>query len=416
VLGKEREAGLALVHNMDALPIPNFDEYFEQLKDTQIAKKISPALLLETSRGCWWGEVSRCTFCGLSAGTIGFRSKSPDRAFDEIDYMSKKHDSTLFELVDNIMDMKYFDTLLPRVADDPRPFRFFYEIKTNLKRDQVEMLDRAGVKWIQPGIEGLNDKLLKIMLKGNNACHGIRLLKWSRQFGIYVMWNYLCDAPGELDEWHKDEIDLIPLLTHLQAPWNAGTSIRFDRFARYTIKADEYQLELEPCDSYQHIYPLQGEALRDQAYFFYNKNKTVINNGEPQPYMDQLKARMEQWRELFYERTDKGLTENPSASAPELRLTRPDANTIVLEDTRPCAVQPRWELTGLQRVVYDACDAGETLRAITTTVHACGHEQVTEGDVQGILDEFVAAKTAVFISSRYLSLGVEAPYKDYEAV
>jgi ribosomal peptide maturation radical SAM protein 1 len=165
-LGIDRPAGLELIHDMNRLPLPVFDDYFEEIVATGLDKKIAPALILETSRGCWWGERSKCTFCGLSAGTIGFRAKSPELAYQEIDQLYNKHHIRYFELVDNIMDNKYYDTLLPRLAEDGRDFRFFYEIKSNVSRKQVQQLADAGIVWIQPGIEGLNDRCLKLMKKG----------------------------------------------------------------------------------------------------------------------------------------------------------------------------------------------------------------------------------------------------------
>jgi len=405
-LGKNRPVGLAVTYTMNDLPLPEFDDYFAALQDSPHQNQINPALILETSRGCWWGEKSRCTFCGLSAGTIGFRSKSGDKAYQEIDTMANQFNMYRFELVDNIMDMAYFDTLLPRLAKDPRPFRFFYEIKTNLTHKQVECLADAGVLWIQPGIEGLNDRLLKLMKKGNNACHGIRLLKWSRQYGIYVMWNYLCDAPGEIDDWHTEELTYIPLLAHLQAPWNAGTRIRYDRFAAYTVEAEDYKLELEPCPAYRYIYPLDEEQLRDQAYYFFNKNQSLINDGKPQPVMENLKSLMATWRELYYAHSEKGLSDQPAATAPELRMTRPDPDTIHLMDTRPCAVAAEHTLSGIHRLVYDICDAGEVLHAVVSKLQQAGYPDMDNAQAQALLDERIASKTLMKVSGRYLSLGL----------
>ena len=49
------------------------------------AAGVTPTLLIETARGCWWGERSHCTFCGLNGATMAFRSKTPERVLAEID-------------------------------------------------------------------------------------------------------------------------------------------------------------------------------------------------------------------------------------------------------------------------------------------------------------------------------------------
>ena len=41
-------------------------------------------LFFETSRGCWWGQIHHCLFCGLNGDTIAYRSKSPGRAVEEL--------------------------------------------------------------------------------------------------------------------------------------------------------------------------------------------------------------------------------------------------------------------------------------------------------------------------------------------
>jgi magnesium-protoporphyrin IX monomethyl ester (oxidative) cyclase len=62
--------------DLDGLPYPTFDDYFAQLRTTSFAKRVLPALVMETSRGCWWGAKHHCTFCGLNAEGMAFRSKS----------------------------------------------------------------------------------------------------------------------------------------------------------------------------------------------------------------------------------------------------------------------------------------------------------------------------------------------------
>src|SRR5262249_25633328 len=67
------------VETMDELPVPDFDDYFEALARHRDLGIKNPRLLIETSRGCWYGMKRHCTFCGLNGGGMKFRSKSPDR-------------------------------------------------------------------------------------------------------------------------------------------------------------------------------------------------------------------------------------------------------------------------------------------------------------------------------------------------
>lgn len=67
-----------------------------------------PTVLIETSRGCWWGDKSHCTFCGLNGATMAYRSKSGARAFEEMQQLSDQWQTDRIEVVDNILDMRYF--------------------------------------------------------------------------------------------------------------------------------------------------------------------------------------------------------------------------------------------------------------------------------------------------------------------
>ena len=67
------------------LPIPDYDDYFEELQGSLYRAAILPGLPVEMSRGCWWGQKSHCTFCGLNGGGMNYRSKAPEQVLEEID-------------------------------------------------------------------------------------------------------------------------------------------------------------------------------------------------------------------------------------------------------------------------------------------------------------------------------------------
>jgi ribosomal peptide maturation radical SAM protein 1 len=166
----------ALFGDLDSLPTPRFDDYFAALAASPLRTSVRPGLPLETSRGCWWGAVHQCTFCGLNGTSLGYRSKSPDRVLAELHKLQDRYQIGDFEAVDNILDMGYYKTLLPALADDGRQRRIFYEIKANLNRAQVQALVRAGVTWVQPGIESLHSDVLKLMDKGLQGWQNVQLL------------------------------------------------------------------------------------------------------------------------------------------------------------------------------------------------------------------------------------------------
>src|SRR6185369_4349598 len=192
---------------IDEVPTPNYDEYFDRLRKSGLYQKLAPKItvMFESARGCWWGEKMHCTFCGLNGSTMAFESKNPKLVADEIYRQAIRYQQVNFEAVDNIIDLKYMEELLPQLRDYRRAgldLNFFYETKANLKKKYVRLMRDAGIHRIQPGIESLSSAVLKLMRKGVTGLQNIRLLKWARQFNLKVHWNLLYGTPGEtLEEY-----------------------------------------------------------------------------------------------------------------------------------------------------------------------------------------------------------------------
>src|SRR5262249_17841841 len=112
---------------MDCVPLPSYDEYFARLDRASFAADIQDTVTLfyEGARGCWWGEKSQCTFCGISSLAMPFRSKSADRVVDEIFELAKRYQRLDFLIVDYIMDLRYLSEVLPRLRDAGCDLRLF---------------------------------------------------------------------------------------------------------------------------------------------------------------------------------------------------------------------------------------------------------------------------------------------------
>lgn len=277
-----REAGVSVVPartsdpvtGMDALPLPDFDDFFAQHAATEGAGAYPPAVVFETARGCWWGARQHCTFCGLNGVTMSFRAKSPARAFEELRHLVTRHACQDVANADNILDMRYFAGFLPRLAEAGLDLRIYYEVKANLKPWQIALLSRAGVKKIQAGIETLETGLLRLMRKGSTALLNVQVLKLAAEAGIYVEWLALRGFPGESAEQYRAIARLIPALAHLQPP-AAFLAARADRFSPYFRTPEAYGVTLEPLAAYRHIFAAGEPARARLAYHF------VMHGPEP---------------------------------------------------------------------------------------------------------------------------------------
>ncbi|KZR68139.1 RiPP maturation radical SAM C-methyltransferase [Prochlorococcus sp. MIT 1303] len=252
-----------LLTDLDLSPYPDFSDYFEQLEDCSFLVK--PGILLESSRGCWWGQRKQCTFCGLNGTSMSYRLKSPDHTLDMLKHTTAKYRIDKVFFVDNILSKSYLDDFIPRLH--PEQLSLFYEIKANVSESHIKTLAEGGVRFVQPGIESLSTHLLKLMRKGSSTLVNIKCLRLCREYGIRPNWSLLSSFPGEELKWYQDMIDLMPKLFHLRPP-DGIHPIRFDRFSPYVDNPKEWKLNLNPSDAYQYIYPPYQDSHVDIARFF----------------------------------------------------------------------------------------------------------------------------------------------------
>jgi len=252
---------------MDQVPRPRFDDYFTAIAAGPVREYLEPKLVHEAARGCWWGMLKHCTFCGLNGSTMEFRSKPPERVFAEIADDVTRHQVLDVVMVDNIMDTDYIGTLLPQLADADWDLRLHYEVKSNLRRDHVRALAEAGVVHIQPGIESLSTRVLKIMAKGVDSITNVRLLRDCEELRVTTPWNLLYGFPGEEPDDYLPLLAQIPNLFHLQ-PARVATRIALERFSPYHQRPELGFGLRRPAAFYRHVYDLPVAELMDLVFIF----------------------------------------------------------------------------------------------------------------------------------------------------
>jgi ribosomal peptide maturation radical SAM protein 1 len=396
------EAPKPVFEDLDSLPVPDFADYFRALGGSRFAAAVRTGLPLETSRGCWWGAVRHCTFCGLNGSSMAFRSKSPGRVQEEIVELERRHGISRFETVDNILDMTYFQTLLPTLAADGGDRRkIFYEVKANLRRSQVEMLRRAGILWLQPGIESLHSSVLELIDKGVQAWQNVQLLKASRELGVRLSWNFLWGFPGESDDWYAEMAAWLPALEHLQPP-SGVIRVRYDRFSPYHQRPGKYGLSLAPASAAAHVYPLPRPELLDLTYYFTDEGRPDVFSGvggaimAARPAVQAIQALVRSWSIAFW------------MGDPPVLSVEDDGEGLEIEDTRGCAVERRYRLTGLDRAVYLAAEDAPLKEKLAARQDLAG-DPATGGDVAAAIVRLERLSLVLTLDRRLLAIGLRGP-------
>lgn len=257
-------------------PLKDFDEYgsldysdfFRQLR--QMPESEMPddiAVLMESSRGCWWGAKNKCTFCGINKERECYRQKTDERILEEFLGTTKKYPGIRVQMTDNIMPYEYFNTFVKDLIGQENKVPVFYEQKANLDYDKLVQLCDAGIKSIQPGIESLSTGMLKLLNKGVKAWQNILLLRNGRSLDMDIHWNLLWGAPGDEEAFYKEILDILPLISHFQPPVNFS-HIDIHRFSRYYEYPEKYKIEnLSPSKKYKNVFPDNAD-LSLLAYSF----------------------------------------------------------------------------------------------------------------------------------------------------
>lgn len=390
-----RYPNAASVQNMDALPFPDFTDYFEQLAASGLELPREPVIVLETSRGCWWGEKAQCAFCSLNGAHLGFRSKGSQRALSELGYFARRYPGRAIKVTDNVLDVDYFDTVFPALGAHGLEGSVFYETRASLTKPQFRALYEAGVKTIQPGIESLSTPVLKLMRKGITALQNVQFLKWSKEFGIRPLYNIIWGFPAEPPEAYEHMARLIPLLAHLQPPASTGP-VALARFSPHFEQADEFGLtDIAPSPVYDYIYPFDKKTVANLAHVF---TYSYRSRQDVETYTKPLLEAIAVWgdthpeSDLFF--VDKG-------------------GQLLIWDERPRAVDPLAVLDGLPRSLYLACDGVCHVAKLQRLVEdfresPCSQEQVLRL-LRPILDRGLMLQDGGSLVSLAVPVGVYAP-------
>jgi ribosomal peptide maturation radical SAM protein 1 len=222
---------------------------------------------------------------------------------------------------DNILPYSYFRTVLPRLAQELPPAEIFYETKSNLSLEQVQLLRRAGVCRIQPGIEALSSSLLRRMKKGVLARQNLALLRYTRATGVAVTWNLLYKFPGDQREDYEATLALLPLISHLPPPTGAYP-ISLDRFSPYFDEAARYGItRLEPGRGYAWSFPSSAD-LRSLTYYFTGESASA--HSSVSGLYNSLDGAIVQWHDSW----------KTGAPPPALSLAPGEDGYYTLMDTR----------------------------------------------------------------------------------
>lgn len=272
--GKIISNGINNTTDINILPIPTFDSYYFQLKESNPELKqfffYNGKLPIELSRGCWW---NRCTFCNLNLQYKKYREKNVEKIVEEIEFLSNKYKILNFQIISNTLPAKDHKKLCEKIIQLKKDFTFFAEARAdNLKSDDYELLKKAGFTNIQTGIESFSSNYLKKMNKGARVIDNIAALKFCKQNKIKNNYNLLIGYPNEDEKDFEETKNNIKLfIQYLDQPRICNLRIMYG--SNIYNNPHEYSIDkLENTSIDKIMYP--EDILKKEFNFVYEYKTT----------------------------------------------------------------------------------------------------------------------------------------------
>ena len=376
-----------MTRDMNKTPIPDYSDFLLQ-KDAECPPEmrsylpesgLGPLLLVEGSRGCWWGEKRACSFCGLNGEKNVYRAKAPERLFEEIRQLSERYGTGTFELTDNVLSRETVRALPPLLKTLDRELLLVAEVRAGLTEQELKNLSDAGFHVLQAGIETLQDHMLSLMGKGGSALGNVAFMK-------YCMRNDV----DERAEDYEEMTALLPKLTHLRPP-NGPIPILYQKYSRYHSAPEDYGLELKPCALYPYIYGDNAELI-EKAAFYYD-----LTGGETAALFKAHEALHQALREAVAAWLAAWNRETP----PRLTVGAREGY-LVITDTRACRRSNGSFLQGAEAALCAVCDAPVSLHTILEKLGG----QYTEKRIRQALDWMTERGYVIGLGGKYLFLAL----------
>lgn len=188
---------------LDTVAYPDFDCY-------DFSKYFSPQTVIpvQLGKGCYWGK---CTFCDFYTGQQKFDMKSVIRAVDEVEYLSKKYNSKLFNFVDEAVPPKFYNEFAKEVKR--RNLEIYYYSFARLEKaftaEVLNNLYESGARFFMWGYEAQSERVMKLINKGIDLNHRKRILQDAKDAGLWNLCTFLLGYPTETWEELQSTIEVI---------------------------------------------------------------------------------------------------------------------------------------------------------------------------------------------------------------
>ena len=380
--------------NLQDLPPPDFDDYFNRLKSLDPQHMFFPTLPVETSRGCWWqrtptaGKSSGCAFCNLNLQWKGYRTKTAAQVAGEFDHLTAKYQTLSLSIVDNVLPKRSSKRIFTKLAGLNKDLKMFSEIRATTTRPELSLMARAGIQEVQIGIEALATSLLVKLHKGTTVIQNLEIMRDCEALGVLNYSNLILHFPG------SDDQDVAETLRSLDfaAPYRP-------------LKAVGFWLGLgSPVWQHPELYGIKAVFNHPNWAYLFPRNIRASMTFMIQAYRGDLQYQRKIWRPVAekidaWQKNYNALNRLfPGSPALELRDGR---DFLIIRQRRIDAETINHRLVGTSRLIYLYCRHHRSIRRIREQFPAFAEDKIL-----AFLKMMVGKKLMFQERDSYLSLAI----------
>jgi len=191
----------SFISDLDSLPSPGYHLLppLRHYHPTPASYRKLPVGILMTSRGCPF----KCTFCDRSIFGNTTRFHSPDRVLDEVEWMLGNLGAREIRFFDDTFTLRQDRVREICAGIRKRKLKFPWTCLTAVKAVTPELLKEmkaAGCWQVLYGLESGDDRMLKLLGKGNAVEDNRKAVRWAKEAGLEVRGDFIVGTPGETME------------------------------------------------------------------------------------------------------------------------------------------------------------------------------------------------------------------------
>ena len=170
-----------------------FSPSFDKIDFTQY---ICPEIVLpiETSTSCYW---KKCIFC--TCNDMPFVQKKVEDLVNEIEFLSKRHNTKYFYFWDNCISPAYLEKMADLLLAKGLNIKYsiFARFEKEFNLQLLKKAKKSGLNMIYFGLDSASDRILKVINKGITVSNAKNVLKLVRKAKIYSGVYLLLGHPTE---------------------------------------------------------------------------------------------------------------------------------------------------------------------------------------------------------------------------